>query len=49
MEEKFNIFDFELSPENMVAIKPLDTNASLFFDHRAPAMIKLPGERKLND
>lgn len=49
MEENFNIFDFELSPENMEAIKTLDTNASLFFDHRDPAMVKWLGERKLND
>jgi len=49
IEENFNIFDFELSPENMEAIKTLDTNASLFFDHRDPAMVKWLGERKLND
>jgi 2,5-diketo-D-gluconate reductase A len=46
MEENFNIFDFELSAEDMEAIKTLDTNASLFFDHRNPAMVKLLGERK---
>jgi len=49
MAENFNIFDFELSPENIEAIKTLDTNASLFFDHRDPAMVKWLGERKLND
>jgi diketogulonate reductase-like aldo/keto reductase len=49
IEENFNIFDFELSPENIEAIKTLDTNASLFFDHRDPAMVKWLGERKLND
>jgi diketogulonate reductase-like aldo/keto reductase len=46
MEENFNIFDFDLSAEDMEAIKTLDTNASLFFDHRDPAMVKLLGERK---
>ena len=48
MEENFNIFDFELSAEDMEAIKTLDTNASLFFDHRDPAMVKWLGERKLD-
>jgi 2,5-diketo-D-gluconate reductase A len=48
MEENFNIFDFELSAEDMEAIKTLDTNTSSFFDHRDPAMVKWLGERKLN-
>ena len=48
MEENFNIFDFELSAEDMESIKTLDTNASLFFDHRDPGMMKWLGERKLN-
>ncbi|MFI5133950.1 MAG: aldo/keto reductase [Chitinophagales bacterium] len=47
MEENFNIFDFELSAEDMVAIKSLDTKASSFFDHRDPAMVKWLGERRL--
>jgi diketogulonate reductase-like aldo/keto reductase len=47
MEENFNIFDFELSAEDMEAIKKLDTKASSFFDHRDPAMVKWLGERKL--
>ncbi|MEX6689902.1 aldo/keto reductase [Danxiaibacter flavus] len=48
MSENFNIFDFELSPEDMQAIAVLDTNASLFFDHRDPAMVKWISERKLD-
>ncbi len=48
MEENFNIFDFELSDEDMEAIKTLDTKTSSFFDHRDPAMVKWLGERKLN-
>ena len=48
MEENFNIFDFELNVEDMEAIKTLDTNASLFFDHRDPSMVKWLGERTLN-
>jgi len=47
MEENFNIFEFELSAENMEAIKILDTKTSSFFDHRDPAMVKWLGERKL--
>lgn len=47
MEENFNIFDFELSAEDMEAIKTLDTKTSCFFDHRDPAMVKWLGERKL--
>lgn len=49
MEENFNSLDFELSNEDMEAIKALDTNASLFFDHRDPAMVKWLGERKLEN
>jgi len=45
--ENFNIFDFELSAEDLEAIKALDTKSSSFFDHRDPAMIKWMGERKL--
>ncbi len=48
MAENFNSLDFELAATDMEAIKALDTNASLFFDHRDPAMVKWLGERKLN-
>ncbi|MGN7203167.1 aldo/keto reductase [Pedobacter sp. SAFR-022] len=48
MEENFNIFDFQLSNEEMETIKALDTNTSSFFDHRDPAMVKWLGERKLD-
>ena len=47
MKENFNSLDFELNAEEMEAIKTLDTKASLFFDHRDPAMVKWLGERKL--
>lgn len=46
MEENINIFDFELSTQDMEAIKTLDTKESSFFDHRDPAMVKWLGERK---
>lgn len=47
MEENVNSLDFTLSADDMETIKTLDTNASLFFDHRDPAMVKWLGERKL--
>lgn len=48
MAENFNIFDFELSDEEMQTIATLDTNQSLFFDHRDPNMVKWLSERKLD-
>jgi 2,5-diketo-D-gluconate reductase A len=48
IEENFNIFDFELSPEDLNAIVALDTKQSLFFDHRDPAMVKFLGTAKRN-
>jgi 2,5-diketo-D-gluconate reductase A len=48
MAENFDIFDFELSTDEMQAISTLDTNASLFFDHRDPNMVKWLSERKLD-
>ncbi|HEY8661235.1 MAG TPA: aldo/keto reductase [Hanamia sp.] len=48
IEENFNSLDFELSAEDMEAIKSLDTKSSAFFDHRDPAMVKWLGERKLD-
>jgi 2,5-diketo-D-gluconate reductase A len=48
MEENFNVFDFQLSADDMEAIETLDTNASSFFDHRDPKMLKWLGERQLD-
>jgi len=39
MAENLDIFDFELTHEQMAQIATLDTGASLFFDHRDPAMV----------
>jgi 2,5-diketo-D-gluconate reductase A len=44
MEENFAVFDFELGDDDMETIATLDTNASLFFDHRDPAVVKMLGE-----
>jgi 2,5-diketo-D-gluconate reductase A len=38
--ENFSIFDFDLSPEDMAAIRTLDTKTSSFFDHRDPNVVK---------
>jgi len=46
--ENFDVFDFELSPEDMAAIAALDTGRSMFFDHRDPQMVKFLSEAKRN-
>lgn len=40
MEENFNVFDFELTNEDMQAITQLDGGTSLFFSHYDPAIVK---------
>jgi 2,5-diketo-D-gluconate reductase A len=46
IEENFDVFDVELSPDDMAAIATLDTKKSSFFDHRDPVMVKMLGEAK---
>jgi 2,5-diketo-D-gluconate reductase A len=48
IKENFNIFDFELSLEDIAAITTLDMKTSQFFDHRNPEIIKWMGSRKLD-
>ncbi len=48
MLENINVFDFELSEEDVATITILDTQASSFFDHRNPEMVKWLGNRKLD-
>lgn len=40
MKENFDVFDFELSEEEMTFIKGLDTKTSLFFSHQDPKMVE---------
>ncbi|MGF7172128.1 diketogulonate reductase-like aldo/keto reductase [Sphingobium xanthum] len=47
MAQNFDIFDFDLDAGDLDAIAKLDQNASSFFDHRDPAMVKWLGQRKL--
>lgn len=46
IEENFNVFDVELSPEDMETIAALDQKESSFFDHRDPAVVKRLGEAR---
>lgn len=40
MRENFAVFDFALSADDKAKIATLDTNKTLFFDHRDPERIK---------
>ncbi len=46
--ENFNIFDFELSQEDMEIISALDTKTSLFFSHNDPEIVKWIGTAKFD-
>lgn len=39
MAENMDVFDFELSPQEMASVADLDTGKSMFFDHRDPAAV----------
>lgn len=41
MEQNFNIFDFELSEDDMQKIRGLDTEKSLFFSHHDPEIVQM--------
>ena len=53
MEENLNIFDFELTAEDMAVISTLDKKQSSFFSHTDPGMaewfVKMVAERKKNN
>ncbi|WP_328835318.1 aldo/keto reductase [Streptomyces europaeiscabiei] len=48
MAENIDIFDFELTDDQMAAIATLETGGSLFFDHHDPAMVSWLSGRRLD-
>jgi 2,5-diketo-D-gluconate reductase A len=48
MRENFDVFDFELSDDEMGVIAGMDTGVSLFFDHRDPAIAGQFSKRHLD-
>jgi diketogulonate reductase-like aldo/keto reductase len=49
MAENIDVFDFELTDDQMASIAALDTGTSLFFDHRDPAIASRLGKWRLDD
>lgn len=53
MEQNFDVFDFELSDEDMAVMASLDKKQSSFFSHTDPNMVewfvKMVEERKSNN
>jgi 2,5-diketo-D-gluconate reductase A len=47
MRENIEVFDFELTDDEMARIAALDRGESLFFDHHDPAMVESFAERRL--
>lgn len=47
--ENAQIFDFELSADDMAQITPLDEGKSLFLDHRDPERVKWLSSMKIHD
>lgn len=48
MAENIDVFDFELTDQQMAQIATLDTGSSLFFDHHDPEMVKWLAGRRLD-
>jgi 2,5-diketo-D-gluconate reductase A len=48
MRENIEVFDFELTDDQMTRIASMDRDETLFFDHRDPAMVSWLGERRLD-
>jgi 2,5-diketo-D-gluconate reductase A len=49
MAQNIDGFDFVLSDDEMARIAAMDTGASLFFDHRDPAMVSRLGRARIRD
>ncbi|MFD3817621.1 aldo/keto reductase [Streptomyces rubiginosohelvolus] len=48
MAENFDVFDFELTDEQMARIATLETGSSLFFDHHDPQIVAGLAKRRLD-
>jgi len=48
MRENIDIFDFELTDDEMARIAALDTGESLFFDHHDPAQVSRLGTARID-
>jgi 2,5-diketo-D-gluconate reductase A len=48
MRENIEVFDFDLTDDEMARIAGMDRGESLFFDHRDPAMVSQLGNRRLD-
>ena len=46
MEQNLDVFDFTLTDDEMTQIGTMDTGASMFFDHRDPAMVSWLNSRR---
>jgi len=46
MKQNLDVFDFALTDQEMARIATMDTGASVFFDHRDPAMVSSLNSRK---
>src|SRR4029079_19530510 len=48
MSENLDVFDFELTDDEMARVAALDTGESLFFDHRDPTMVSRFGTMRVD-
>ena len=48
MRENIDVFDFDLTDDEMARIAALDTGTSLFFDHRDPAQVSRLGSVRID-
>ena len=48
MRENIDIFDFDLTDDEMARIAALDTGTSLFFDHHDPAQVSRLGTARID-
>src|SRR6266487_1375061 len=49
MAQNIDVFDFELTDEQMARMPTMDTGVSLFFDHRDPALVSQFDSRRIHD